>query len=309
MNPETSSGINVRDIRGITNSYLNAADDIEEKLYWADQTAKIPETSRVMSSGDMYLEIAMLHPEKAQKNTLFNKAIANWQKVIDRYSNYSDNLSQDFIGAGIQLANTEIYRHLIYDVSPSAGTIIKNQKSLFAVGRFICDETAAATKVNKDLRGELNGKLAEIDVQLMLNRFGTQISNSPNAVDFFSTPALYSQERGLKLEDQPNTNWDLSVFARQTNDKLLQIHKLQIKSSGSALNHSKEYADDISTVVLSRDLAVTKSGKIYPKELFNDLYNEFYLANFPVKGSELLDQRTEKILEIMDQTDQRQSNI
>jgi len=259
-------------------------------------------------AGAVALDIAS-KPQNSEQEILtwIDQANTDWQKVIDsnvRVKSFSieaikSSIQQQSLPSYLtillnkELPNKEIrdrYYEGLCDVST-----ISNSK----IRQAIIDKREVNSKDNLNQLLHLSGIIGELAVTLLMQRF---IRHELADEEQLALPSRFSEDRGIRRKRGSPivTAWDVSIFQQFTDEDIEMPYKIQVKTTW---NHHKQdkfsYTDDISSVFIKEDLAITTKEQQYgfsPSFIISDILAE-QEGSHTAQTTNRLNSRTEKLLD------------
>lgn len=279
---------------------------VSEKFYGTQNTdtqmryvAQLEKRSTVQGhviAGEACLEMAYAAVDDGKKVDLMDRAHANWRRAVENHGMMSEHIDHVTGRALTHLACWPLYNWHV-----TLGQIAPPEQAAKAYGDLLCVtlEHVKALKHFKELDRvrdikDLSGNLAELNVLLLLQRFGITLGDA----SWLALPSLTSANRGGSAGAYFVDRWDISVFTQHDKTEPPTMdYKVQVKSHPKQVQNEHVYDESITMVYARTDLGLGSAGRIMPLNVIpSECLRETEQAS---QATVRLDQRTDKLLEIL----------
>ncbi len=200
--------------------------------------------------------------------------------------------------AQLQSLHLPVYGCLALEHSlPSQQVAEKTYPRTLQVGMALAKEyeqTSNNTPEELELRKDMSGTLGEIAVLTLLERFALNIGSD----SWYPFLAYFSEDRRNRHGSTIGRGWNISVFTDLDEHQIDQCYRVQVKTILAHHAYSLPMSEGISLVAINPDLKINLSDR---QQLSSQIIEE---CNQELTGesqySAGLEQRTEKLLKIMD---------
>ncbi len=235
----------------------------------------------------------------------------SWRQILDT-STITGGVSHFTVDSSIRLSALPSYTSILLNNElPTEKIRTKYYKDLCLIGGLACkkwQESVQAreqhfdTKLSRDNRIRLAGTIGELAVLMLYQRF---IKQELGDKEQLALTSRLTEDRGIGRNggSYEVTAWDISVFQQFNEENIEMPYKIQVKTSDkNKAQRSFRYSDDVSVVVIKKDLALTpdeQENGFSPSQIICDILAEQENSNTSATNRRL-EERTEKLLDKVD---------
>ncbi len=280
--------------------YTAAADD-GERLQVIYELEGQGTSEALARSGAMYLDIAM-QTESGSRSAFLGQARHNMQQAL---MSEGEIFSSDSTArAAVLLAHMDVFEQLTPTQTRMDPELLRaaHHRNLNVSQLIANSQQYYRDNEDAEQTSDFWGLAAEQAVSLVLERFSVQGIGDGS---WFVRPALFSEDVKFCKYGEPRTSFD--ILGLTQDDEAFQFYpayKIQVK----AVRTEDVYADEITTIVATRDLALkydTGSAWVSPLKVIEECVLEYeaMLAGESSVGdsavTDRLNRRTDQLLEIL----------
>lgn len=279
-------------------AFKNSVDNTEQ-IRIAERVEAHNSPSHLYTAGAMFLDVATSDALPAeQKVEYIVRAHHNWENTLQLTAVINQHPTEESHQASVGLACLPLWQRLAIErKNPSLSKLEVAYKSLIGIGtvslagyRSLGEKGVSYVDPK---RGDLRGRMSEISVLLLLQRFALREMASS---DWLAVPSLISQDINRGTKASPSSKaWDLSVFTQPSPEAASDLsYKIQVKTKRTPKH---VYDPDITVVDYSTDLT-SHAGSSTPIGIIIRQCAEEQETDSDRVTSEL-DRATEKLLEVL----------